>query len=38
MLDKFLDLFGCIIFGCLGCVEQIGGSVPTCYFWLFGLC
>ena len=38
MLNNFLDLFGCVILGSLGCVEQIGGSIWMRYFVFFGLC
>ena len=38
MLNKFVDLFQCVILGCLGCVEQIRGSIRMPYFWLFRLC
>ena len=37
MLKKFVDLLRCFILGCLGCVEQIRGSIRMCYFGLFGL-
>ena len=33
--NKFVDLFGWGILGCLGCVEQIRGSIRTRYFGLF---
>ena len=38
VLNKFVDLFECAIlgcFGCLGCVEQIHGSIWMGYFRLF---
>ena len=38
VLNKFVDLFKCAIlrcFGCLGCVEQIHGSIWMGYFRLF---
>ena len=38
LLNKFVDLFGCVIFGCFDCVEQICGSIRMLYFGLFGLC
>ena len=36
-----MDLFECAILsflGCLGCVEQIAGSLLMGYFGLFGFC
>ena len=38
MLNKFVDLFGCIILYCLDCVEQIRGSTRMRYFGLLGFC
>ena len=38
MLNKFVDLFRCVILGCLGCVEQICGSIWMRYFGLLELC
>ena len=38
VVNKCANLFGCVIFGCLGCVEQIHGSIRMGYFGLFGLC
>ena len=38
ILNKFVDLFGCIILGCLGCAEQIRRSIRMRYFGVFGLC
>ena len=37
VLNKFVDLFGCVILGCLGDLEQIRGSVRMRYFGLFVL-
>ena len=37
MLNKFVDLFGWVILGCLGSVEQIRRSIRMRYFALFGL-
>ena len=37
ILNKFVDLFGCVILGCLGSVELIRGSIRMRYFGLFGL-
>ena len=36
MLNKFVDLFECIILGCLGCVEQIRGSIWMRYLVCLG--
>ena len=36
MLNKFVDLFGWVILGCLGSVEQSRGSVRMRYFGFFG--
>ena len=36
--NKFVDLFLCVILGCLDYVEQVRGSIRMCYFGLFGLC
>ena len=38
LLNKFVDLFRCIILGCFGCVEEICGSILMRYFGFFGLC
>ena len=38
VLNKLVDLFGCVILCCLGCVEQIRGSILMRYFGLFELC
>ena len=38
MLKKSADLFGCVILGCLGCVQQILRSIRMHYFLFFGLC
>ena len=32
-----MDLFGCVLLGCLGYVEQSRASIPMRYFGLFGL-
>ena len=37
MLNKPVHLFRCVILGCLGCVEQMRGSIRMHYFGLFGL-
>ena len=36
MLNKFVDLFGWVILGCLGSVEQSRGSIRMRYFGIFG--
>ena len=36
LLNKFVDLFGWVISGCLGSVEQSRGSVRMRYFGFFG--
>ena len=37
-LNKFVDLFRCVILGSLGFVGQIRGSIRIRYFRLFRLC
>ena len=37
VLNKFVDLFRCLFLGCLGCIEQIRGSIRMGYFGLFRL-
>ena len=37
MLNKFVDLFGWVILGCLGSVKQIRGSIRMRCFGLFRL-
>ena len=36
LLDRFVDLFRCVILVCFGWVEQVRGSIRMGYFWLFG--
>ena len=38
VLKKFVDLFGCLILGCFGCVEETRGSILMGSFGLLGLC
>ena len=38
VLNKSVDLFRRVIFGCLDCVEKIRGSIRMPYFGLFWLC